>query len=186
SGGSTENWLPPLASRWSRWFRPLKLRLSVGFVVARRLDATTGASRGFFGNLPFLNPGRGRLKLPAPSSSSTPGENSGAWMASAPGAAGRMLVVPPLGICRVPDPGAAPAVPATVGIAPATPNRSALPMTTHRLFMVPPWTRGAPARGTRFFGGSRTNERDEPPMPRTGRLVPGSEAFRGPSAHPGV
>ena len=34
SGGSTENWLPPLARRWSRWFSPSKLATNSGFDFA--------------------------------------------------------------------------------------------------------------------------------------------------------
>ncbi len=102
SGGSSENWFPPFASRWSRWFRPALVQSSSGLEPATAADGTVGASSGFFGNLPFLNPGRGRLKLPAPSASALPCRISGCWKASTPVDPARIVVVPPLGIWRGP------------------------------------------------------------------------------------
>ncbi|MEZ4656864.1 MAG: hypothetical protein R2911_04775 [Caldilineaceae bacterium] len=76
--------------------QPVKTHGQLAIGRATGLDATVGASSGFLGNLPFLKPGRGRLKLPAPSSSSEPGRSSGCCSASLPVAPLRMAVTPPL------------------------------------------------------------------------------------------
>ena len=124
SGGSSENWLPPFASRCSRPLRPSNPSAISGFEPATGLGDTVGASSGFFGNLPFLKPGRGRLTAMSPSSSSSKrGRSSGFWMAPLPVPVSRIEVVPALGTSRVPCAafGAADAAIAKITVALRTP-----------------------------------------------------------------
>jgi hypothetical protein len=116
SGGSRENWLLPFASRWSRWFSPLKL--SAASLAATALDATVGASSGFFGNWPFLNAGCGRLNSPASPWCGRRGRSSGCASSPDPGGSGRILVVPDDAIDRVPLPSSC--APAGDGTGPTT------------------------------------------------------------------
>src|SRR5215211_6269730 len=136
SGGSTENWLPPFASRWSRKFRPLTPSWSSAPFAATPADEATGASSAFFGN--SLRPGRARLTTPSPSDSSC-SRNSGAWIASAPSAPPTIRDVPPLGTSL-----AAAGDAAIVTIASAAANAAA--PTPHDLLpMDPPDSLGAAA-----------------------------------------
>ena len=102
-----------------------------------RLDATLAASSGFFGNFPFLNPGRGRLNAPG-SSSPPPGRSSGCCSPSGPWALPRIDVVPPAGIARVPPPADwALDIAAGTATITAAARSEKLPATRPRLMLTP-------------------------------------------------
>ena len=104
SGGSSENWLPPLAVRWSRWFRPSMVRTNCGSdLTAADAAAAPAWVRSPRERLRLVAATRPAAALAAAASASrsSPGGNSGCWMAPSPIGPPRIAVVPLLGICRV-------------------------------------------------------------------------------------
>src|SRR5262249_9344407 len=122
SGGSSENWLPPLARRWFRWLRPSK---EVSTLNGPALETPTPAATGAVFTLAAVCwIDRLRLtpfwlwELTLPAASPRLGPNSGCPKpASAPSAVGLYEVVPAEGTGRVePTPLTAPAMGATATV----------------------------------------------------------------------